>query len=638
VILTCTLLGCAPSEEEPTRIRIGQTATGIEVVYDDLQHVDWLQQRRQDQLATVSEFDVFHAFAFADRQRESGIDFKNQVVPCAAEDYKSVHYDHGNGVLVDDVDGDGKYDLFFLSQVGGNALWRNLGGGRFENITQGSGLAMLDTVNVSGAFGDIDNDGDPDLYVTTVRQGNRLFENDGSGRFADITDAAGLAFTGHSSGAVFFDFDRDGLLDLFVTNVGTYTTDEQAPVRGDGSPSYWVGMGDAFHGHLHADRPEASILYRNLGENRFADVSEQVGLVDKRWSGDASTIDGNGDGWPDLYVLNMMGHDEYYENIEGKRFVAKGRELFPNTPWGAMGVKVFDYNNDGHMDLYLTDMHSDMSHIVGPADEKKKSDMQWREKFLQSGGMSIFGNAFYRGSGGEKFTEISDQVGAENFWPWGLSVGDLNADGYEDVFVASGMNYPFRYGVNTVLLNNNGERFLDSEFVLGVEPRRSGENAVLWFEVDCTAGGQTPDFKKACEGADRVEVWGAKGTRSSVIFDLDDDGDLDIVTNEFGSVPMVLISDLADNKAINYLKVDLVGSKSNRDGLGARVTVTTSMGSYTKIQDGVSGYLSHSVFPLYFGLGDADTVERVEVAWPSGTQQVISEGIVTNDVLEIVER
>jgi hypothetical protein len=616
----------------------------MELHYEDgdaIHDVTWLQERRQAQLATADSFDVFHDFGFVDRQPESGITFRHGIVPCSGKNYKAAHYDHGNGVVVADVDGDGWYDLYFVNQVGGNELWRNLGGGRFEEITDQAGVAMADTVNVAASFADVDNDGDPDLYVTTVRQGNHLFRNDGGGRFTDVTEQAGLTHVGHSSSALFFDYDRDGLLDLYLTNVGDYTIDEQDTVAGEGSPLYWIAREDAFAGQLHPDRFETSILYRNLGENRFEDVTEAVGLTNDQWTGDASAIDFNRDGWIDLYVLNMQGNDEYYENQEGKRFVAKGREVFPRTPWGAMGIQVFDFDNDGNLDIFITDMHSDMSQVIDPPREKEKADMQYPESLLLTEGMSIFGNAFFKGNDDGTFEEVSDLVNAENFWPWGLSVGDLNADGYEDAFVASSMNYPFRYGVNTLLLNNRGERFLDSEFILGVEPRRDGNTAASWFEFDCRkdepAGFTKPIMERICADGGVFDVWSALGTRSSVIFDLDDDGDLDIVTNEFGTEPLVLVSDLAERKSIRFLKVKLVGSRSNRDGLGARVTVTTPAASYTLIHDGQSGYLSHSVYPLYFGLDDADVVERVEVLWPSGEKQVVSSGISINDVLEIAE-
>ena len=172
------------------------------------------------------------------------------------------------------MDLDGLTDLYFVNQLGPNELWRNLGGGRFENITQLAGVALADRVNVSASFADIDNDGDPDLYVTTVRTGNALFENLGKGRFKEITQSAGLTYSGHSSGAVFFDYNRDGLLDLFLTNVGHYTIDQK------GRGGYFVGMSDGFTGHLHGDRSEPCILYENLGKNRFVDVTEKVGLRD----------------------------------------------------------------------------------------------------------------------------------------------------------------------------------------------------------------------------------------------------------------------------------------------------------------------------------------------------------------------
>ena len=139
-------------------------------------------------------------------------------------------------------------------------------------------------------------------------------------------------------------------------------------------------------------------------------------------------------------------------------------------------------------DIYITDMHSDMSTHIGPDKEKLKADMQWPESFLQSDGASIFGNAFFRQQKDGTFVEDSDKIGAENYWPWGLSVGDLNADGFEDAFIASSMNYPFRYGVNSLLLNDRGKQFLDSEFVGGVEPRRDGRTASFCFKLPAAKG------------------------------------------------------------------------------------------------------------------------------------------------------
>ena len=289
---------------------------------------------------------------------------------------------------------------------------------------------------------------------------------------------------------MFFDYDADGLLDLYVSNVGRYTSERKRPVTVEpvnpyesGSYEFPDGLVDAFDGHLYPDRSESSVLYRNLGGGRFADVTEEAGLADSAWSGDATPLDVNGDGFQDLYVLNMQGHDLLYVNAGGRFELSE--DLFPHTPWGAMGVKAFDYDNDGDVDLFVTDMHSDMSEDIGPELEKAKATIRWTENFLMSDGRSIYGNGFYENLGDGTYREVSDALGAETYWPWGLSVGDLNADGYQDAFITGSMSFPFRYAVNSVLLNNRGEVFVDSEFILGVEPRREGRTAAPAFEIDC---------------------------------------------------------------------------------------------------------------------------------------------------------
>src|SRR6266545_3455753 len=411
-------------------------------VPDELSDTAWLQRLAEAQRTAMAGVTAFHDFQFTDRIAQSGITFKHSIVDDAGRTYKAAHYDHGNGIAIADVDGDGRPDIYFVSQLGGNQLWRNVGGGRFEDITAAAAVAVPGKVGVSASFADIDNDGDEDLYVTTVRGGNMLFENDGHGKFRDISAAAGVNYVGHSSAALFFDYDRDGRLDLFLVNVGRYTTDV---VAGDDGGKYYVAFEDAFSGHLKPQRAERSVLYHNEGNNRFVDVSQRTGLIDLSWSGDASIVDVNEDGWLDLYVLNMEGDDQYYENVGGKQFVKKSRAVFPKTSWGAMGIKVFDFNNDGKMDIFVTDMHSDMSEMTGPEKDKQKSDMKWPVSFRGTGKTSIWGNTFFLKEGPGKFREVSDAIGAESYCPWGPSVGDLNADGYDDVFIASGMNYPYRY-------------------------------------------------------------------------------------------------------------------------------------------------------------------------------------------------
>ena len=609
--------------------RVGKEVTPLPYP-SDIMDPPWLEERRQAQLDSAAGLSVRHDFSFHNRLSESGIRFVHQVTEDSAKHYKTNHYDHGNGLATADVDGDGSLDLYFVTQVGFNELWRNLGDGRFEDITETAAVGLGDRISVAAAFADIDNDGDADLFVTTVRGGNALLVNDGKGHFEDISDASGLAAVGHASGAVFFDYDRDGLLDLLVTQVGRYTTDEIGP------GGYYIGYGVAFDGHLKPERSEPSRLYRNLGEHRFVDVSEQVGLDADGWNGDAVVIDLNEDGWLDLLLTDMQGHDDYYENQGGQRFVDRSREVFPATPFGTMGVQVLDFDNDGSMDIFLTDMHTDMVRKMSPEEEKSKlpGDEMPGHSMLGTDGHHILGNAFFHRIPGAGFEEISDRVGSENYWPWGLSRGDLNADGFEDIFITASMSYGWRYAVNSLLLNDRGQRFHDSEMILGVEPRE-GDLATPWFDLDCS-GADRDHFHCAGRGG-RWQVWGALGSRSSVILDLDDDGDLDIVTNDFGGPPMVLISDLADQHTIHHLTIQLRGTTSDRDAVGASVVVHAGDRSWRKVNDGKSGYLSFSRMPLYFGLDDRDQVDRIEIRWPSGKQQTVTGPIPADRVLEIVE-
>ncbi|MGA8921809.1 MAG: ASPIC/UnbV domain-containing protein, partial [Candidatus Dormiibacterota bacterium] len=220
------------------------------------------------------------------------------------------------------------------------------------------------------------------------------------------------------------------------------------------------------------------------------------------------------------------------------------------------------------------------------------------------------------------------------------SVADINADGWDDVFVTAGMGYPFRYGINSMLLNNRGAKFLDSEFLLGIEPRRDGRTNSFSFEVDCSKP-QEGRLAQVCQtagpGAGKISVMGTLSSRSSVIFDLDDDGDLDIVTNDFNTEPMVMISDLSERKQIHWIKIVLEGTKSNRDGLGAVVRVHSGGKTYTKYNDGKSGYLAQSELPLYFGLDDATKIDSIEVDWPSGQKQVLNQDLVVNTTRKILE-
>lgn len=573
---------------------------------------------------------TFHDFQFSDRLPESGIQFVHHMTDDSGRAEKAVHYDHGSGVAAADVEGDGLPDLFFANQLGGNQLWLNQGGNRFRNISDIATIALPGRVSVAACFADLDNDGDPDLVVSTVREGNAVFENLGKGRFRDRSETAGFTSRHHSSGIVPIDVDHDGLLDLVITSVGRYTTDTRRP-SGDS-----IGLPDAFSGHLYPDRSEPALLYRNRGGFVFQEIAGQSGLTAAGWAGDAVSGDFNSDGYPDLYVINMQGDDHLYLNLPDGRFQDQTARYFPRTPWGAMGVGILDWNRDGILDVFVTDMHSDMT--GGQAQlrrgfnstiDRSKSDawcsVQWTEAFLQDSSNNLFGNAFFQRKPDGTSDEISDRIGVETYCPWGVSVGDLNADGFEDVFITAGMGYPFPYAINTLLLNDSGKRFRAAEFVTGIEPRRSNAVSHLSFRLDCLGADKS---HRLCEGVARERVVEASlSSRSSVLLDLDNDGDLDLVTNEFDGPPQILINNLQERRQPRFLKLQLTGTRSNRDALGATVNVRSGKIRHVHFISGKSGYLGSSSLPLYLGLGDTSRIDEIEILWPSGRRQSIHEGI-----------
>ncbi len=214
-------------------------------------------------------------------------------------------------------------------------------------------------------------------------------------------------------------------------------------------------------------------------------------------------------------------------------------------------------------------------------------------------------------------------------------MGDLNADGYEDVFVTAGMGYPFRYGMNSVLLNDHGQQFFSAQFLLNVEPRNGKQVDEDYFTLDCSGEDKNNPLCYHKKGI--VKVRGVLSSRSSFMADLDDDGDLDVVVAEFNGRPQILTSNLSSKKPIHYLKIKPHGTVSNRDGLGATIRVHAGGKTYLQYHDGKSGYLSQSSLPLYFGLGEATQVDKIEIVWPSGTKQTVNSIAGINRLIEITE-
>jgi hypothetical protein len=564
---------------------------------------------------------------------EVGITWKMQFLSGEqGETFKINLYDHGCGLAVGDYNRDGLDDIYFLNQLGSNALYRNNGDGTFVDVAAQAGVELGDRVCVAATFADYDNDGDQDLYVTSTRGGNVLFRNRGNGTFEDVTQSAGVQHIGHSQTAVFFDYDRDGHLDLYLTNTAKWTTDSVDP-----GTKRWIGKGDIGGlAQVVGSPKEFNVLYRNIGNGTFTDVTEQTGLKGRGWAGDAIAFDYNEDGRPDLLVTSMFGRAQLYRN-DGGKFTDVTLDVLGKTPWGGVGARVFDFNNDGRLDIYIVDMHSDMwmgvdrNHTSldlarqnakrrfqfynGPMVDKDRSLIDAEYQLGREIGFRhdecLFGNAFYRNDGGGKFTEISESAGLETFWPWGIATGDFDNDGFEDAFVTAGMGYPFYYWPNSLLMNRGNGSFEDRAANAGIEPPLRGYNLPQ-------------------------EINGKPAVRSSrcvVTADFDRDGRLEIAVNNFNDQPYFYKNQFPSK---NHVAFRLRGTQSNRDGIGAVIRIHDNGRVLTRQLSAASGYLSQSSKVVHFGFGDTAAIDRVDITWPSGVRQTLR-GLNANSTHEIVE-
>jgi enediyne biosynthesis protein E4 len=555
------------------------------------------------------------AAGFRDTARESGIDFTMSFLPNEqGVIFKINLYDHGCGVAVADYDGDDDDDVLFLNQLGSNALYRNHGDGTFENVTDEAGpLALADRIKVGAAFGDYDNDDDQDLYITSTRGGNVLLENLGGGFFRDVTDEAKVGLVKHSQTPAFFDYDNDGDLDLFVTNTARWTDDDF-----DETAKYFPGAEDIWTQVLAIESREFNVLYRNDGDGTFTDVTEKSGLSGKGWGGDVAAFDFDEDGHIDLLVTNMFGLSQLYRNDGHGHFDDVTRESLRRTSMGAIGCKAFDFDNDGRLDLFIADMHSDMwvefdakwrvqptkkfLHFKGPDTESDVMKLQREWMIADSLGLDyetlLFGNSLFRNEGACRFSEVSDAAGMETWWPWGVAVGDFDNDGFEDAFLPSGMGHPWFYWPSSLMFNNGNGTFTDRAAEEGIEPPAEGLEQ-------------------------RERIGGKPAARSSpcaATADIDGDGRRELMVNNFNDRPYYFKNEFPRR---HYIAFRLRGTKSNHDAVGAVVKLFTGPRLMVRQVHATGGYLSQSSKTLHFGLGDGERVDRAEIRWPSGARQTI---------------
>lgn len=573
---------------------------------------------------------------FREAAFESSLKFRMNFLPAEQGwDYKINPYDHGAGLAVGDIDGDGFDDVYFLDQSGANSLFRNKGDGTFEDVTNQAGVALGDRVCVAATFADYDNSGRQSLFVTSTRGGNVLFKNLGGGRFQDVTTQAGLTLVGHCQTAMFFDFDNDGWLDLLVTRTADWTRP-----RLDTRAHYYPGLGTIWD--LAARPKEPNVLYHNQGDGTFRDVSYKAGLKGHGWSVDAGVFDYDEDGYLDVLITNMFGASQLYHNQGDGTFGEVTRQMLGRTSWGGMGCKAFDFNNDGRLDALIVDMHSDMwlpsrddramraiafkgrstkyPTVTGAASNYPKlvpnvaeQERRLNEMFDIHNDEVVFGNSFFKNLGGGKFEEISDRAGLETFWPWGITNGDFDNDGFEDLFLASGMGYPFFYWPNALMMNNGNETFTDHARAEAIEPPPGG----IYQE-------ERINGKPA-----------ARSSRAAAVADFTNRGRLDIVVNNFNDYAYYFRNQFPSK---NYVQFRLTGTKSNRDAIGAVIKLHIGEAVLTRQVYPAGGYLAQSSRTLHFGLGKHQKIDRVEIRWPGQKKAQEINNVAVNQRHDIVER
>ena len=518
---------------------------------------------------------------FVDVAAEAGLHMQN--VNGGTDTKKYIIETTGSGVAIFDYDNDGWPDIFlangtFLPGEGSSDqaptghLYHNNHDGTFTDVTRAAGLAAVGW-GQGVCVGDYDNDGFDDLYVTYYGK-NKLYHNEGNGTFKEVARQAGVDGNGKDwgSGCAFLDYDRDGKLDLMVANY-VYFDLASAPKPGEGAACIWKGTPVMCGPRGLPSSP--NILYHNLGSGKFENVSKLSG-VEKTYGHyclSVTPLDYNEDGWPDIYVACDSTASILYRNnkdgtftdvgaLAGVAYDEDGREQ------AGMGSTVGDYDNDGHEDIFKTNFSDDTSSLYH---NEGDGTFTWR---ITQAGLGL--NTQYLG--------------------WGTMFLDVDNDGWLDVLAVNGHVYP---EVDTSRLGSTYK-----------EPR-----VLYWNE----GNGKFKDVSKE-SGPGCTEP---RSSRGMAIADLWNDGRISAVMNNINSKPSLLIN-LAGN-ANHWLGIRTVGTKSNRDGIGARVVLFSGGRKYVQEVRSGSSYISSNDLRLHFGLGSAKSVDRIEVHWPSGLTESFAE-------------
>lgn len=537
-----------------------------------------------------------------------------------------LYYYNGAGVAVGDVDGDGLQDLYFTSNLGSNRLYRNKGNYQFEDITARAGVADSVGWKTGVTMADVNGDGHVDIYVCgvdylTMHGRNVLYVNNGDGTFTDRTAEYGLEHKGYSTQALFFDYDGDGDLDMYLLDHSTHREREARGGRSEepGGRREARGEGrEAADGNARiGDR-----LFRN-DRNHFTDVTDRSGIrdgVDGYGLGVVAS-DFNGDGCPDLYVANdFQGNDNLYiSNCNGTFTESITREM-GHTSRFSMGVDAADFNNDGRTDIISLDMLPEREDIAKTSAITESFALY--NMRLQAGYQPQFAhNNLQLNRGGGRFSEIGFLAGiAATDWSWAPLFADFDNDGRKDLFITNGiyrrpndMDY-INYVGQPAVQASLGDSITQANLkLLEKMPQVAIPNYAFRNKGDLTFGNTT-----AAWGLDQPGF-----SNGAAYVDLNNSGNLDLVVNNINAPASIYRSKSRQN-GNSYLAVLLRGSGANTAGIGAKVTIRTVTGTQLLEQQPTRGFES-SVDPrLHFGLGAAKSVDSLTVIWPDHGYQVLT--------------
>jgi len=510
------------------------------------------------------------------------------------------------GLSLADVDGDGDLDLFAPRRWDPASLYQNDGTGRFREITAEAGLAGLDEAR-AGYFFDADNDGDSDALVLTSRR-MHFFENR-DGRFTDVSERSGFHYmrTDGLSGAGVADYDGDGRLDFYVVNYGD---PRQGPE---------LAYFDAANGYFNK-------LFRNEGGLVFADETGPAGLdVDNtRWSFSALWADVDDDGAPDLYVVNDYGPNQLFRNRGDGTFEDVTAAAGVTDAGTGMGVSWGDVDNDGRMDLYVSNMRSYAGERLAhaqefPGDEAAREQVRHFAK----------GNTMLRNVGGGHFEEVEASGAVDAKWAWGSAFTDYDNDGDLDLYVTNG----FFSNLSVAETDPDFWRHVLVPISMGDARMKEGIFHLydrLTIELSSYAGYERNRLFHNLGGGHLIDAAAVTGTdlvqdgRGVAAGDLDGDGDQDLVVSNVNTPLMIVLRNDVPN-AGHYLAVETIGTRSNRQGIGARITLHCGERAQVRAVHLGGGYGTQSDLVAWFGLGACATVDVLEVRWPSGARQVLTD-------------